>query len=50
MATTDDSLQELKAALLEGMREYMGDGGVSYEEPDVLRCGEILDEFEWRDW
>jgi hypothetical protein len=43
--TSDERLGKLKVSLLEGMREYMPSVDGSYQEADVQRCGEILDQF-----
>lgn len=47
----DERIRELKARLLEGMREYLRDDGTTgsrkaaaYEAGDIERCGKILDE------
>jgi hypothetical protein len=45
-ARGDDSLRERKTTLLDGMREYMQDGDVSYGETHVRRCETILDAFD----
>jgi hypothetical protein len=41
---TEDFLRKVKSKLLEQMRQYKRDAGASYDEPDVQRCGEILDQ------
>lgn len=45
-ARADDGLRERKTRLVEGMKEYMRDGDVSYDESHVRRCEAILDAFD----
>lgn len=42
MTTQDDVLAILRARLLDGMREYMADGDVAYDESHVRECDGIL--------
>lgn len=40
----DKKLAETLAALVEGMREYMGDGDAAYDANDIAECEAILTE------
>jgi hypothetical protein len=45
LALDSQALNDIKNRLLDGMREYMSDAEVTYDEGDIRRCGEILDSF-----